>query len=184
MSAVFQRWSIELLAFEPDFLARLVEAAGIRAIVSKSDPLSLANVEFNVFLAYNSADLNMARKLYRTLKKRKLRPWFDQAELLPGDRWMRHIGAAISSVRCAAILFGTAGLGSWQRGEVDACIDACFARDLKVIPILLPGDPELSELPELIRGNQVSDLRAGFTAHVLDHLTYAIRSAVDKSPQY
>ncbi len=50
-----------------------------------------------VFLCHASADKPAVRKLYRYLKERKMDPWLDAENLLPGQNWQVEIPKALQS---------------------------------------------------------------------------------------
>ncbi len=48
-----------------------------------------------VFLCHSSADKPKVRELYRYLKKRRIKPWFDEVDLLGGQDWQVEIPKAL-----------------------------------------------------------------------------------------
>lgn len=95
--------------------------------------------EHDVFLAHNSSDADVVESLYELLRQRGINPWLDRKAIPPG-RWFQDvIQKAIPTVRSAAIVVGSRGLGKWELLELRAFISQCIERDIPVIPVLLPG---------------------------------------------
>ena len=47
----------------------------------------MGNSEIKVFLSYAREDADTARRIYNDLKKQGIIPWFDEEDLLPGQKW-------------------------------------------------------------------------------------------------
>lgn len=100
-------------------------------------------IDFDVYLAYSAPDRPQVETLAQRLKSRGLKVWLDREQIPPG-RWFHDIiQAAIPTVRSAAILIGSQGLGKWQALEVRAFVSRCIEEGIPVIPVLLPGVDEL-----------------------------------------
>jgi hypothetical protein len=95
--------------------------------------------EFDVFLAHNSQDKPQVKAIASELKKRGLKVWIDEEQILPGRPFQDVIEQAILNVKSAAIFIGSGGLGKWQAMELRILISQCVDADLPVIPLLLPG---------------------------------------------
>ena len=102
---------------------------------------------FDVFLAHNSKDKPLIRQIYQELKKRGIKPWLDEEELLPGDRFLDKIQDAIGQSKTAAICIGSEGLGQWQAIEAEILIALFIQQGVKVIPVLLPPVATLPSKP-------------------------------------
>ncbi|WP_171977809.1 toll/interleukin-1 receptor domain-containing protein [Brasilonema sennae] len=95
--------------------------------------------EFDVFLAHNSQDKPQVKAIASELKRRGLKVWIDEEQILPGRPFQDVIQQAISNVKSAAIFIGSQGLGKWQVMELRILISQCVDADIPVIPVLLPG---------------------------------------------
>ncbi len=137
-------------------------------------PAPALSAPFDVLLSYNRQDQALAMELANALRARGLRPWIDEAELIPGRRWQEALERALGQVCTTAVLFGSDGLGPWQTPEMRAAIDESVRRGLPVIPVLLPGAPARPELPLFLRDFTWVDLRRGFTPDGLDRLHWGI----------
>jgi hypothetical protein len=108
---------------------------------------------YDVFVAHNSLDKDIARSLAGALVQNGIRPWFDENEIPPGQWFQDHIQRGIRSSRSVAILIGRSGIGRWQHAELRATLSKCVEEGISVIPVLLPGvtliPDELSVLREL-----------------------------------
>jgi len=101
--------------------------------------------QFDVFLAHNSLDKPEVKLVAAALKRRNLKPWIDDEQILPGKLFQDEIQQTIPLVKSAAIFFGVRGLGRWQSWELRSLINQCVKRNIPVIPVLLPG---VNQLPE------------------------------------
>ena len=117
---------------------------------------------FDVFLAHNSQDRLMARAISKALRDKGLKPWLDGEQIPPGRWFQEVIQQAIRTVKSAAILIGQSGLGRWQAGELRPFIERCLDTKLPVVPVLLPGVPEIP--PELVFLSGLSQVK--FEQHV------------------
>ena len=99
----------------------------------------MAEQIFDVFLAHNSQDKPLIRQIYRKLKERGLKPWLDEEEIAPGQKFQDVIQQAIGRIKTVAFCIGKWGIGPWQDLEQKAVISQCVERDMPVIPVLPPG---------------------------------------------
>jgi hypothetical protein len=94
---------------------------------------------FDVFLAHNSQDKELVLRLGQQLRNRGVYPWIDVEQIPPG-RWFQDvIQSAVRSVKTAAIVIGSAGIGRWQVLELRAFVSRCVEKGIPLIPVLLPG---------------------------------------------
>ncbi len=112
----------------------------------------MAEYEFDVFLAHNSDDKPQIRAVSHSLKRRGLRPWLDEEQILAGQSWQKVVQTAIPCVRAATVLLGQAGIGNWQEEEAQLILDTCKEANKPVFLTLLPGvqkiPPELGFLKQ------------------------------------
>lgn len=107
--------------------------------------------EFDVFLCHNSEDKREVRSIAAQLKRRGFLPWLDEEEITPGITWQSKIQQDIESIRSCAVILGPAGIGPWQKREVDAILQLFVERNLAVIPVILPSCGSVPELPTFLR---------------------------------
>lgn len=105
----------------------------------------MAESQFDVFLAHNSADKPQVRIIANKLREQGLTPWLDEEEILAGKLFQDAIQRAISESKSAAIFIGLKGLGAWQELELQTLISQFVRKKSPVIPVLLP---EVSEIPD------------------------------------
>jgi len=129
---------------------------------------------YDVFLSHNSKDKPAVREIAELLRVRKLRPWLDAIDLIPGRPWQEALEKIIETCRSAAVFVGRSGIGPWQEPEMRGCLDEFVRRKLPVIPVLLPGAPKKPRLPLFLRAFTWVDLRAGLTSEGLDLLVRGI----------
>jgi hypothetical protein len=80
----------------------------------------------------------------------------------------------IETTGASAVLVGKDGLGPWQDAEMRGCLSEFVDRKLPVIPVLLPGAPEVPRLPIFLKGFTWVDLRGGLTADGMNRLQWGI----------
>ena len=138
--------------------------------------------EFDVFLAHNSQDKPQVKAIASELKKRGLKVWIDEEQILPGRPFQDVIEQAILNVKSAAIFIGSGGLGNWQAMELRTLISQFVDVAIPVIPVLLPeieGIPKdlvfLQTLHWVSFANDIDDIEA------LDKLESGIRQQPIKS---
>ncbi len=79
-----------------------------------------------------------------------LKVWFDQLALLPGDPWMENLTHGLVASASCAILIGKE-IGLWQQMEAELALHrAVEQKDLRLLPVLLPGDSHVSVLSSLL----------------------------------
>jgi hypothetical protein len=151
---------------------RLSHAASGRTLGEK-----ILHDEFDVFMAHHSTDKQFVRTVGELLRRHDIYPWIDEEQIQPGRWFQDGIQSAIHTVRTAAVFYGRDGLGPWQRGEVRAFVNRCLVNDTPVIPILLPGVPEIVE--ELLFLRQLQAVRFvgdAFDRKALEKLIWGITS--------
>lgn len=96
---------------------------------------------YDVFLSYNRTDLTLVQNLREKLvSKANLHPFFDVGDLLPGGTWPEDLQRALRASSTCAVCIGPAGLGRWQREEVQNALKRRIeVGDLDIIPVFLPG---------------------------------------------
>jgi formylglycine-generating enzyme required for sulfatase activity len=107
---------------------------------------------YDVFLCYNSEDVDVIWKLYDRLQAQGLRPWIDKEDSTPGRVWYEDWQTVIEQVGSVAMFVGDGGFGPWQKQEVGAFLVEFVKRGLPVIPVLLENAPSKPDLP-LFLGN-------------------------------
>jgi hypothetical protein len=98
----------------------------------------------DVFLSYSRADANAALRLRARLKTAGLATFLDRDQLPAGQEWQPALERGIATSGAVAVLVGPAGLGTWQRREVQLALDRKAelerqGRGFPVIPVILPG---------------------------------------------
>ena len=114
--------------------------------------------EFDVFLCHNWKDKPAVRDLAQRLRARGLRPWLDERQLRPGERWQPALEAVIAKIPAAAVIIGSE-MGPWQAQELDAFLRQRSKRRCVVVPVLLPG-PHPENLPLFLDAMTWVDLAA------------------------
>jgi GNAT superfamily N-acetyltransferase len=129
---------------------------------------------FDVFLSHNSKNKAVVRDLAEQLRRRGLRVWLDEWELIPGRPIQDALEDILRTTRSAIAAVGPDGLGPWQVPELRGCLNQFVSRQLPVIPVLLPGTPDKPDLPLFLGTLMWVDLRGGITENGLDQLEWGI----------
>ena len=82
---------------------------------------------FDVFLSYNSADIEIVKRIALALEDAGLKVWFDQLALLPGDPWMANLTRGLAASASCAVLIGKE-LGRWQQVEAELALQRVVER--------------------------------------------------------
>jgi WD40 repeat protein len=115
--------------------------------------------DFDTFLCHNSEDKPAVKEIGIRLRNQGILPWLDEWELQPGLSWQRLLEEQIKQIKSAAVFVGTAGLGPWQREELEAFLLEFVRRGCPVIPVVLAGAPQKPELPVFLKSRTWVDFR-------------------------
>ncbi len=117
---------------------------------------------YDVFLSYASADKPAVEALARKLRDgQRLRPFFDDWDLIPGMPWQEALEEALSASRTCAVFLGPAGLGPWHNSEMRVALGQRVEKEPKrVIPVLLPGASK-NAIPGFLAQRAPVDFRRG-----------------------
>jgi sugar lactone lactonase YvrE len=106
---------------------------------------------YDVFLSYASPDRADVEKLALRLENEAhLKVFLDKWVLVPGEEFIPELDEAIRASRSCAVFLGPQGIRPWQSQEIQAALTRAVsvsgrsgAPAFRVIPVLLPGAPEL-----------------------------------------
>ena len=138
---------------------------------------------FDVFLAYNTEDVDDVVAICEALRGTGIRPWIDVEQVRPGTWAQDAIQIAMRLVRTAALFLGPCGVGRWQQLEIRAFVERCVSEQLPVIPVLLPGVSDVpSELVLLRQLNHVRFVRSVHEEEPLWRLHWGITGRPTRRP--
>jgi hypothetical protein len=125
---------------EPFNLAQAASAVPLAAPPSGnySFPLSVIR-HHDAFISYSQQDQDMVKCIAGKLKKRNVRVWLDEWELIPGSSFAGEIEQVLAVIPAVVVFCGTKGFGPWQRKEVEVVYDRAFRDKCRLIPVMLPG---------------------------------------------
>src|SRR5688572_9859625 len=104
-------------------------------VIAKHDP---RGENFDVLLAHSSRDKSSVHQIALALKRRRIRPWFDEWHLPPGRSFLVEIEKVLPAIRAVAVIVGPSGVGPWESLEMRLAITRFVQDGLPVIPVLLP----------------------------------------------
>ncbi|MGZ4968164.1 MAG: toll/interleukin-1 receptor domain-containing protein [Methylobacter sp.] len=131
-------------------------------------------IEFDVFISHNTKDKPIVRELIKKLNDRRLRIWFDDEMIIPGDSIQDKLEEGIEYSRAALVLVGKEGLGPWEKREVNALLQDAANKYKRIIPVLLPGNYEQPKLPLFLRDCHYVDFRKGLDTNNFEKLVKGI----------
>jgi small GTP-binding protein len=115
--------------------------------------------DYDVFLSYDSRDVDAVSAIAELLRTEGILPWMDRTALDGGARWYPALQDQITEVPAAAVFIGPHGRGPWQEREIEALEDQSTRREVKIIPVFLPTAPEPADLPVFLSLRQAIDFR-------------------------
>lgn len=129
--------------------------------------------KYDVFLCYNSRDLDQVRIVSEQLRMHGVRPWLDVEEIPPGALWKREITRQISSVGSAAVFVGRSGPAPWRDAEIDLILTQFIRSRKPIIPVILEGRRGQPRLPNFLSLRRWVDMRVP-EPHPIQQLIWGI----------
>jgi WD40 repeat protein len=111
---------------------------------------------YDAFLSYNTKDRDAVEAIAFYLKdKAGLKVFFDRWEMIPGTPVQETLEKALAESAACVVFIGPPGLGIYQNEETRIALEKSISKkELRVIPVLLPGgkrETKESELPPFLR---------------------------------
>jgi TIR domain len=101
---------------------------------------------FDVFFSYNSEERDAVRAIREYLVRNGVRVWVDWEDLIPGGTWDVDVVDAIRKSKTVAVFVGPRGIGRIQQKEISYA-HGLTDRHRRIVPVCLPGGPEVPDLP-------------------------------------
>jgi hypothetical protein len=125
---------------------------------------------YHVFISHSNSNKDFVRDLADKLVQRRMRVWFDEWEIKPGDRFADSVRDGIRDSRYYVLVVEPSPSSS-QKGEWAAALTRTWEdSDRTVIPIILPG------------ASPPAGLRA-WQGYAVENVTNASPDLVDKIEQ-
>jgi KAP family P-loop domain/TIR domain len=126
-----------------------------RSITTLASPIQTTT--YDAYLSYQHRDRPAVTEVMSIFAGKGLRVYSD-LELRPGEEWEEALSSGLENSRALCIFFGSETLRStWVLREIDAAVQR--QDKILVIPVILPGGPEINELPPSLRARQCVDAR-------------------------
>lgn len=142
--------------------------------MSSNNSSAIYREDFDVFLSHNSHDKPLASELKRKLEEVGISVWLDREQLRPGQNWQPLLLEGLQSSGSVIVALGPAGLGQWQKEEVELALGYNVTLGRPVVPVFLPGVPKDQEFDGFLAGRGWVDFRDGFSAPLMEHLIWGI----------
>lgn len=118
---------------------------------------------YEVFLFYDIEDEETVEKIAVYLKNQaKLHPWFKQWKRKANESDLEHLERGLAACPICAIFVGSSGKAPWCKRETETSMMKYLKqKNVRLIPILLPGAPDDSQRHALSGNYTWVDLRKG-----------------------
>jgi hypothetical protein len=126
-----------------------------------------------VFLCHSTLDKSFVRKLRDELRKRGVKVWLDEEQILVGHDFVDRMEEGISNAEYTVVVLSPrfVSSGPWAKEEYRAALSKQIAeKRVVLLPILL----ESCEIPALLRSKRYADFRESFEEGV-SALVYSIQ---------
>ncbi len=128
--------------------------------------LSRPKNDLIIFISYSTRDEQLAKKLYKRLKRDGFSPWRDKEAILPGQDWQLEIRRAISNSDVVLICLSpeTVNRTGYLQKEIKYAIEVAGMQPEGAI-FIIPIKLQRCELPESLKSRQCVDLfnRGGYS---------------------
>lgn len=124
-----------------------------------------------VFISHSSKDKEPVRKLVSALNTKKIKAWFDEAEIKVGESIIKSVQKGLNESNCICIWLTNDSVNSgWVQKEWESKIsEEIINRETIIFPLLA----EDCEIPVFLRDKRYADFRYSFT-HGLNELLEAL----------
>lgn len=139
---------------------------------------------WDVYLAYAQADRELVQPLATALRERHLRVFFDEWELLAGDRKGRRLEGGVEGSLNGLIAFSAQTMAEpWVEEQYAALLEQAVTEGRRLIPVLIGQGG--AKLPPFLRARQCVDLREGAPSfrRGIESITRAIRGQQPGPPR-
>ncbi len=139
-----------------------------------------------VFVSHSSKDKPFVRRLLEDLKKQRLKIWFDERELKPGDSIVQGISEGLKASDYLMIVLSKASVQSkWVTAELNSALySELSGKGTVVVPVLI----EDCQIPMLLQDRIYADFRADYkTAYsklisVFEQESVSVSSFIEERP--
>lgn len=127
-----------------------------------------------VFVSHNSRDDDAVKRLAAALAERDVEAIVDDEQRPHVSGVTSWIEQMMSESDAILVCVGPAGLGGWQRAEIDVAIAMQIDQGKRVMTALLPGASKTPDLPAMLKRYPWEDLSDGFDQARLERLAFVI----------
>jgi hypothetical protein len=166
-AAEWQGWLLDLLRMLQDFGTPHTREAAERMLVELGPPLRRGLKEkspaiprpVKVFLCHSSSDKTSVRALRSRLINDGIQPWFDEEDILPGEKWEFAIKKAIRTSDMVLVCLSVASISKigYLQKEIRSVLDVADEQP-EGTTFLIPVRLEPCDVPERLNRWQWVDL--------------------------
>jgi hypothetical protein len=128
----------------------------------------------NVFVSYSASDRKGVTDVVNALRSANITGWMDAADVAAGANLSSAVREALRAANAIIVFISPNSLKSeWVQFEVGAA----DALGKVIIPVVISGNYEEDELPEILKERRMIDARNRDQAEVVREIGNAIQSA-------
>ena len=135
----------------------------LAALFMKADILMKTReaVGYHCFICYNGEDFSSIQSVIAPWQALGVSLWMDRVNIEPGAAWTDAISKAIRKTRWFLVFLGEKSLSHWQQNELRIALQETELRsEFKIIPIVLPGRTDGSNMDPILSTLQVTSFRS------------------------
>jgi nucleoside phosphorylase len=142
--------SVRVALFIP--ITKIVELFPISISQPTEVSTKLDKRRLQIFLCHASADKTTVRELYRRLLHDGYKPWFDEEDLIPGQRWEIEIPKAVRASDAIVICLSQKSISKsgYVQKEIKFALDVADEKPENII-FVIPCRLEECEVPERLK---------------------------------
>lgn len=129
--------------------------------------------EFDLFVSYSARDVSLVKQLKQGLERLGLRIWFDDEQIKGGDSFQTRLDEGLRASHTACVFIG-GPIEGWQKLEIEAALILGRNRNMRVIPVLLPGAPSDIATSIFLERNSMVVFRSIEDQDALDRIAWAV----------
>ena len=125
---------------------------------------------YDIFVCYNSKDLEHVTSIVEVLRQKGLAVLFDKDSFPPGQSWTQVLDKYIPNIHVSAILLGNNGIGTRQEKEIYMLLEQeCITQHI-LIPVVLSDVKTMPQISIWLRDKTRLDITQQGFLHCIETL--------------